>query len=271
MKPMQHEPFLRWAGGKRWLVIRHPDLFPDKYGKYIEPFLGSGAVFFHMQPAKALLCDVNADLINAYQAIKDDWETVQNLLNAHKKRHSKDYYYKIRENIPAAANERAARFIYLNRTCWNGLYRVNLNGKFNVPIGVGHRVVLDTDNFELTSKILKKAQLKVQDFSLTIKKAKEGDLLFVDPPYTVNHNLNGFLHYNEHIFKWSDQERLRDCLFEARDRGVHIILCNADHESIRNLYKGFGKKRTMDRVSTLASDAAKRRATTELVMCSNIS
>ena len=266
---MQHEPFLRWAGGKRWLVHSHPNLFPAEYNNYIEPFLGSGAVFFYLTPANALLCDANSELIDTYRAIKEDWAAVRRALIRHKDKHSKEHYYAVRSKIPKTLTKRAARFIYLNRSCWNGLYRVNQKGEFNVPLGIKHSILLKTDDFKSTAELLKNAELKTQDFAVTIEAANEGDLLFVDPPYTVKHNINGFIAYNEHIFKWADQVRLRDCLFDARDRGVQIILSNADHECIHDLYKGFGSDHTLQRISTLAGDAAKRKSTSELILCSN--
>lgn len=128
-------PFLKWAGGKRWFVEHTADLIPTFSGRYFEPFLGSGAIFFHLSPKGAVLSDSNTDLIKTYQAIRDDWEAVLFLLELHHRKHCKDYYYSIRSSEPSDKVEAAARFIYLNRTCWNGLYRVNLKGKFNVPIG----------------------------------------------------------------------------------------------------------------------------------------
>ena len=141
-------PFLKWAGGKRWLT-HHRDLgiFPDKYETYIEPFVGSGAIFFHLRPQKAILSDINKLLIDTYQAIKDDWRLVRKYLKQHHEKHSKRYYYKMREAKLLSRYQKAARFIYLNRTCWNGLYRVNTDGKFNVPIGTKSNVILDSDDF----------------------------------------------------------------------------------------------------------------------------
>ncbi len=128
-------PFLKWAGGKRWLTKTNLNLFPISYNRYIEPFLGSGAVFFNLHPKESVVSDINADLINTYLAIRTDWEKVCDKLKKHEKRHSQEYYYEMRGSNPYSISGRAAKFIYLNRTCWNGLYRVNLKGIFNVPIG----------------------------------------------------------------------------------------------------------------------------------------
>ena len=135
-------PFLKWPGGKRWLVERYPDLLPTKYGTYIEPFLGSGAVYFHLEPRKAILSDANEELIAAYEAIRSDPDVVRRHLRKHNREHNRDYYYAQRDNAPRTATTRAAQFVYLNRTCFNGIYRVNLNGVFNVPIGTKTGVVL---------------------------------------------------------------------------------------------------------------------------------
>src|SRR5262249_44908144 len=146
----------------------------------------------------------------------------------------------------------------LNRTCWNGLYRVNLNGDFNVPIGTKNSVLLDTDNFGKISQLLATTELRCQDYEATIDATAEGDLIFADPPYTVKHNHNGFLKYNESIFSWDDQKRLHSALVRAKIRGAHILLLNADHRSVRDLYRGFGEHRILSRKSVLAADPAYR-------------
>jgi DNA adenine methylase Dam len=141
------EPFLKWAGGKRWLVKRHLDSIPVSYNRYIEPFLGSAAMFFFLEPREAILADLNPELIAAYSAIKYNWKGVALLLASYQRWHCKAFYYDIRNSQPPSESARVARFIYLNRTCWNGLYRVNLRGEFNVPKGTKENVVLKADNF----------------------------------------------------------------------------------------------------------------------------
>lgn len=259
-------PFLKWAGGKRWLVANHLDLFPKNYNRYIEPFLGSGAAFFRMAPRKAILADTNVELIETYKAIRDDWRKVEVALRRHHRSHSPAFYYQERGRRRRSAAEKAAQFIYLNRTCWNGLYRVNLRGEFNVPIGTKTSVVLDTDDFESTSALLRRAKLIASDFEKTIALAEEGDFLFVDPPYTANHNLNGFLKYNEKIFSWADQLRLKACLVDAAARGANILLTNANHRTVRKLYADFGTPITISRASVLAGDPTYRGRASELVV-----
>lgn len=258
-------PFLKWAGGKRWLVNNYPEVFPDNYGRYIEPFLGSGAVYFHLQPKKALLSDLNGDLINAYRVVRDEWAALKAALSVLQERHSDDYFYVVRSWNPSNNIERAARFIYLNRTCWNGLYRVNRKGEFNVPRGTKNNVLLTSDDFELTSKKLKKCSLKVADFEASIDAALKGDFVFVDPPYTVKHNYNGFVKYNDNIFSWEDQVRLCEALIRADTRGVSIVMTNANHASVRGLYKGFRLK-PLHRQSVLSGLREGRGATEELLV-----
>ncbi|GBO83572.1 DNA adenine methylase [Marinobacter salsuginis] len=258
-------PFIKWAGGKRWLYQKHQTLFPDFTGRYFEPFLGGAAIFFALQPNESVLSDSNQWLIETYQAIRDDWKTVVKKLQEHQDYHCKDYYYDIRSIRFENIMDRAAQFLYLNRTCWNGLFRVNLSGRFNVPIGTKTRVILD-DDFQSISRILKRAKLSVSDFEDTISQANEGDLIFADPPYSVKHNYNGFVKYNEKIFSWSDQERLHRSLKEAKSRGAHVILTNANHESIRELYSDDFQVFEAYRHSTLSGSSDHRCATSELVI-----
>ena len=251
-------PFLKWAGGKRWLSSRIVELASPIAGKYIEPFLGSGAVFFALRPAQSLLSDINFELINAYKAIRIDPERVFTLLREHQRLHSKDYYYRMRAYKPRCEFRMAARFIYLNRTCWNGLYRVNLSGKFNVPIGTKSSVLMSTDDWSTLSSLLKSTTLVCGDFENSIEAAEDGDLVFADPPYTVKHNLNGFIKYNDALFSWSDQVRLRDALLRAKYRGVRVIVTNAHHMSVRELYQEHFFLESVTRASVLAGSSAHR-------------
>lgn len=194
------KPILKWAGGKRWLIRAKPQLFSLSYARYVEPFVGSGAIYFHLSPQAAMLGDKNVELINLYQAIKDDWRKVHQLLRVHADLHNDAYYYEIRSQKPLCAAGRAARFLYLNRTCFNGLYRENRKGEFNVPRGTKDTVLFPDDNFESLASLLSGAELYSGDFERLLRRVKVGDLVFVDPPYTVKHNANGFVRYNEKIF-----------------------------------------------------------------------
>jgi DNA adenine methylase len=260
------QPFLKWAGGKRWLFKNGDFCLPEINQNYIEPFLGGGAVFFHLQPQNALLSDANGRLIELYQVIRDDHLSFKDLLADHAQGHSKEYYYETRQTKFETKLERAAQFMYLNRTCWNGLYRENKKGQFNVPIGTKDAVLLPNDDFKGWSKALRGKQLKCQDFEKSIDAAKDGDVIFVDPPYTVRHNMNGFVKYNQNIFAWEDQVRLRSALERAGERGAKFIMTNADHESIRDLYKNFGQHQQLSRHSVIAGKSAHRAKSTELMV-----
>ena len=259
-------PFLKWAGGKRWLANKIVELAHPLDGQYIEPFLGSGAVYFSLRPTKAILSDANVELINTYQAIKEEPARIACLLREHQRYHSKEYYYKMRNYKPRCMFRKAARFIYLNRTCWNGLYRVNLSGKFNVPIGTKSTVIMETDDWAAVAGMLEPAKLFCGDFEKSIEMAREGDLVFADPPYTVKHNLNGFIKYNDALFSWSDQIRLRDALLRAKGRGARVIVTNAHHASIKDLYRKDFRLEPIERASVLAGSSAHRGRYEELLI-----
>ena len=261
-------PFLKWAGGKRWLTKYSNEIFPDKntYQRYFEPFLGSGAVFFHLMPRKAFLSDVNDELIRTYNIVKNYPKEIEKQLKIHQEKHSFEHYYKVRDNIPKSEVGKAARFIYLNRACWNGLYRVNNKGMFNVPKGTKDKIILDTDCFDMVASLLKSAIIESGGFEKILSKAKKDDFVFVDPPYTVTHNKNGFIKYNERLFSWDDQVRLCGCVKEAVDRGAKVLVTNAAHEEIRKLYKDVGEIRTLSRSSILAASSDRRGKYEEFVI-----
>jgi DNA adenine methylase len=260
------DPFLKWPGGKRWLVNQYDHLFPSKYNRYLEPFLGGGAVFFYLTPAKAILSDSNRELVNAYQCIKKYPDKIERRLASLQKAHSESAYYRIRGMQPKDALERAIRFLYLNRTCFNGIYRVNLKGNFNVPIGTKDLVEYPGDYLRNIANSLRGASIKTSDFEETIDKAKVGDFVFIDPPYTVMHNNNNFVKYNAKLFSWADQVRLASAIKRAARRGAAIMISNADHRSVRQLYADFGTHNSVERASILAADSLHRRKTTELLI-----
>jgi DNA adenine methylase len=260
------EPFLKWPGGKRWLTSRHLGMFPKTYGKYIEPFLGGAAVFFALSPEDAHLSDANPELINAYNRIKKDRLKVERGLARYQKKHSSEFYYKVRDRRLTDPVARAARFLYLNRTCFNGIYRVNKEGKFNVPIGTKDTVSFEEGYLEKVERALKHARVKTRDFAIAIGYANEGDFVFIDPPYTVMHNNNGFVKYNAQLFSWKDQARLATAIKAAANRGALIMMSNADHASVKTLYSDFGTHHILTRPSVLASDPGRRGNATELLV-----
>lgn len=263
---MKTKPFLRWVGGKRWLTSNYPELFPTSYNKYIEPFLGSGSVFFHMQPHNGLLGDLNKELVNTYNVIKDKPEQVLIYLQEHDKHHSKEYYYNIRNKRYRSLVKKAAQFIYLNRTCFNGVYRVNKKGEFNVPFGSKINVLRETDDFNKVSELLTNVNIEVNDFQSLIDQANNNDFIFADPPYTVTHNNNGFIHYNEKLFHWDDQVRLAESLIAAKDRGAKILSTNAYHQDILKLYENDFNLIKVSRFSGVSGKTKHRNTYDELVI-----
>ncbi len=257
-------PPLKWAGGKRWFVTKHQEMLPATFNNYVEPFLGSGALFFSVRPERSIISDVNEELMNLYEVIRDLPSNLEAKMADHQKKHGVDYYYEVRRSRPRTALNKAARTLYLNRTCWNGLYRVNLQGEFNVPKGTKETVTLATDDFENLATVLKRATMKCQDFELTLESAMKGDFAFVDPPYTVAHNNNGFVKYNQNLFRWEDQIRLRDAVKRAALRGVKVLVTNAAHESVIALYDEFDQV-IVDRAGVIAGDASMRGRYQELV------
>ena len=216
----------------------------------------------------SVLSDINKDLINTYKAIRDDWQAVWVKLQKHRIRHSPLYYYHVRGEEPRNSVDRAARFVYLNRTCWNGLYRVNKAGAFNVPIGTRTSVVLPTDDFAALAKVLNKSRIKTADFETVIDEAQKGDLIYADPPYTVLHDNNGFIKYNDQLFSWQDQKRLQGALLRATGRGVQVVSTNAAHSSIEELYSSNFHIYRLSRRSLMAADNTYRKVTKELLITS---
>lgn len=258
-------PPLKWAGGKRWFAHRYRELLPEKFETYIEPFAGSAALFFSVRPDRAVLADLNGELINLYECIRDQPGKLMVRLKQHHVRHSPEYYYRMRSSRPTSKVGMAARMLYLNRTCWNGLYRVNKMGQFNVPIGTKTAVVLESDDFSGLSQALSGTRLIHSDFANVMDMAKEGDFVFVDPPYTVAHNTNGFVKYNEHLFSWADQLRLRKKVEELAGRGVKVLVTNAAHSSIYKLYEGYDQL-IVDRAGVIGGAQASRGRFSEVVI-----
>jgi len=258
------EPFLRWAGGKRWLARMMGGLLPSSFKTYFEPFLGSGAIFFSLQPGGARLSDSNQNLIKAYELVRDSPGALITRLEGFS--YTPKEYYRVRSSTPGAIVDQSARFLYLNRTCWNGLYRVDRTGEFNVPYGRrGAFHERDASRIRAASEVLRTSTLRCEDFEVALSRVRPGDFAFVDPPYTVTHGENGFLLYNERIFSWADQERLASALEAVDRRGGFFLLTNANHRSVRALYKSFANY-SLRRNSILAANPKNRRVVTELLV-----
>src|SRR5713101_1362901 len=232
------DPILKWPGGKRHLLKTLLPLTSKATGCYFEPFLGGGALYFAVAPQRAILGDINADLINFYEQVVTHRRLLIKQISTFK--NNATTYYKVRASSPVRAVDRAARFFFLNKTCFNGLYRTNLLGQFNVPFGNNRRATAaNVDCFRDAATLLRNATLKVADFENTCGLASKGDVVFLDPPYTVAHENNGFVRYNAALFTWNDQARLRDVVECLSRRGIRFVLTNANHPSIERLYRGF--------------------------------
>lgn len=262
-------PFIKWPGGKRWIIPYLRDLVDFSHvNRYFEPFLGGGSVFFSFSFKDALLSDTNAELINAYQTVRDYHEDV--ISRIRKIPITKESYYYVRAHVPEDKIDQAARFLFLNRLAFGGMYRVNKLGEFNVPYGGRTPNVLwERGLIENAAKKLLNTRIICQDFEQTVNRAKENDLVYCDPPYTVAHNLNGFQRYNEKIFTWEDQIRLKNVCEGAANKGVKIIISNAANISIRGLYDS-AMPIEVFRYSGLSAIPSKRRLVKEYLFLYNI-
>ena len=242
-KEVVARPFIKWAGGKHRLLPSYEalGLLPRFEGTYIEAFLGGGAAFFYLKPKKALLVDRNEDLVTTYNAVKSQVYKLIDELRAHAKAHElygKDHYYTVRNERPTKAIERAARFIYLNRTCYNGLYRVNSSGEFNVPMGeYKNPRIVDAPGLIAASRALRHATITHGDYNEIETVAQKGDFAFFDPPYDPLDGKPSFTSYTKDDFASADQERLRDLFERLAAKGVKALVSNSDTSRIRSLYK----------------------------------
>jgi DNA adenine methylase len=254
-------PFLRWAGGKKWLVKQLTNYLPKGINNYYEPFMGSASTFFSLPEnycKKAYLSDTNRDLVNTYCQIRDNIENVVSILKTF--RNDENSYYQIRamhDNKNQAF--KAARFIYLNKTGFNGIYRVNSQGLYNVPYGKRKNVdFVDEENLRLVNHKLAKALIATMDFEKRLKNVGPGDLVFIDPPYTVAHENNGFIEYNKKLFSLDDQIRLAATAQRINDVGAYYILTNAKHDKVKEIYRGLGSPLILERASTIGGVGAVR-------------
>ncbi len=234
-------PFVKWAGGKRTLIPDIAKHFPERVGTYWEPFVGGGAVFFTFanRMDRAILSDQNEELLIAYQAVKDSVDDLIEALRHHEHGHKDSRYYnRVRGQEPTDAIAIAARFIYLNKTCYNGLYRVNKSGKFNVPKGrYKNPDICNEQRLRDASKVLAKATIRVGDFEKVVRPGPD-DFIYCDPPYDAC-----FTGYQPGGFTPDDQERLRNAAKSWTESGAQVMLSNSDTPLIRRLYRGGGRTR----------------------------
>jgi DNA adenine methylase len=239
-------PFVKWVGGKGKLRHALEALMPPgvELMRHVEPFLGGGALFFARGPERALLCDVNRDLVRTYELVRDDLAGVIRGLEKLARGHGEERYYEVRERYNARREqspaERAAMFIYLNKTCFNGLYRVNRRGEFNVPMGrYTNPTILDREALGAASRALASAELRNAPFETLLESARPGDFVYMDPPYEPVSRTANFTAYAQDGFSQDDQRRLRDVYRELDRRGAKLMLSNSDVPFIRELYRGY--------------------------------
>jgi len=259
------KPFLRWAGGKIWLVKHINRLLPKNgFRNYHEPFLGGGSMFLAIKPLQnAFLSDLNKELINTYIRLRNDPECLIDILETF--RNTEDFYYEIRAKKFTNPYEEAARFIYLNQTSFNGIYRVNLKGEYNVPYGFRTKRFLEADKLRSDSQLLKKAKLFHGDFENVKHNLRRDDLVFLDPPYTVSHNDNGFIKYNQKLFSLDDQRRLSSLIDFIKRKGAYYILTNAAHKTIEEIFEKGDCKMRLHRANLVGGLNAERGQSTELI------
>jgi len=284
--PAVAKPFVKWAGGKRWLLKSIHEYIPQeltegKIKRYVEPFVGGGAVFFHIKEhyniKEFIINDKGSELIETYRAIQKDVETVIELLSEIEKNYQnegdyKRFYYEKRTKFnqirEEGGPELAALFIFLNKASYNGIFRLNQRGEYNVPVGY-HKDFAETDkeNLRKVSKTLQDVKILNKDFRELKAEITKDSFIYMDPPYTVAHENNGFIEYNKKIFSWEDQEALKEFAEKCVQKGARVMISNAKHENILDLYKEF-KRYPLSRASLIGGKGAERKHINEALFLS---
>ena len=268
---MSARPIVKWAGGKSKLVGELLARAPNAHLRYFEPFLGGGALFFRLAPRAAVLSDANPDLIGCYQAVRDHVEAVIRALAHHRDQHGERHYYEVRDQWnqgcePAGSPERAATFIYLNKTCYNGLWRVNRSGGFNVPMGrYVNPPILDPANLRAAAHALARVRLDAAPFERVLDEADAGDFVYFDPPYVPVSETADFTNYTAEGFGPAEQERLAQVVRTLADRGCAVMVSNSDTPRVRCLYAGLRVDRVMC-ARAINSKAGARGAAAEVIV-----
>jgi DNA adenine methylase len=273
---MTSRPFLKWAGGKQRLLKHYIPLLPERANAYYEPFVGSGALFFHLRAHqfadRYCLYDANEELINAYRVVRDRVEALVEALAEHERLHSADHYYQVRALDKAAGwasrppVERAARMIYLNKTCYNGLWRVNRRGHFNVPIGRYRRPnILDRSRLRAASEALQGVDISQGDFRKMADRVKAGDFVYFDPPYVPLTPTANFTDYYAGGFGQAEQEALANTFRRLNEKGCQVMLSNSDTDLVRELYQDY-EIVTVEARRAINSQAGKRGPVSEVVV-----
>ncbi len=240
------KPFVKWAGGKRQLIPILNENLPKSFGTYFEPFLGGGALLFHIlterKDQKCSISDLNSDLVLTYTIIRDRIDELISSLKNHERNYHKDsksYYYSVRESNPRSEIEKTSRLLFMNRTCFNGLYRVNSKGKFNVPLGkYTNPNIVNEENLRAVCSILQSSRvaIKCRDFESVLRDAKKGDLVYFDPPYQPVSDTANFTSYTNKSFTYEDLNRLAELCLELDSKGCNVLLSNSDSKDVAELF-----------------------------------
>ena len=271
--PAIARPFIKWAGGKARLIEQYKPFLPKDFDRYHEPFLGGGALFFHLAPQlqaqgkKAYLSDLNPELVNVYQCVQGQVEALIAQLVEHQVNHDKARYYQVRATLETEPVKRAARFIYLNKTCFNGLYRENSQGLFNVPMGrYKNPKICAPDLLRSASAALQVAEISQRPFTAVLDYAKSDlDFVYFDPPYQPLSDTSKFTAYSRYRFAEKEQADLRDAIAQLAAKKVRVLASNSDCPFIRELYEGF-QVETITAARSINSKASKRGKITEVLL-----
>ena len=271
------KPFVKWAGGKRQLIPILNESLPPSMGTYFEPFLGGGALLFHIlterSDQRCGISDLNADLVLAYTIIRDKTDELITSLKNHQKNYQKDsksYYYFIRDSNPKSAVEKTSRLLFLNRTCFNGLYRVNMKGKFNVPLGrYTNPNIVNEENIHSVSRVLqsRKVSIKCRDFDAILVDAKKDDFVYFDPPYQPVSSTANFTSYTNKSFTYGDLQRLAKLCLKLDSKGCKVMLSNSNSQEVADIFSG--KQWKLKKIAanrSINSDSKKRTGHFELLI-----
>ena len=277
IRALSPRPFLKWVGGKNQLIQQYLPHFPESYRRYYEPFVGGGAIFFRLQPEQSFLADINIELVNVYRCVREQVEDLITLLENHQALHGQEHFYAVRSQPTTSDDwflegnnlERAARLIYLNKTCFNGLYRENSKGQFNVPIGSYEKpTICDSELLRVASLALQSAQIERSSFDAILDHANSSeDFVYFDPPYYPISSTSKFTNYSRYSFGEADQIRLKEVFAELSDRGVKVMLSNSDCPFIRDLFNGFNIH-TINANRNINCNTEKRGKITEVLVTS---
>ena len=264
------KPFIKWAGGKRQIIKELTDSLPKNYNRYFEPFIGGGALFFAVRPKNAYISDINPELINLYNTVKNNTHSLIKDLLRYKNTETEFYRIRNLDRTPDYKNltniEKAGRFIYLNKTCYNGLYRTNSKGQFNAPYGFYKNPnIIDEQNLKICSELLKETEIGLSDFSNIENKIKTRDFVYFDPPYIPINKTSSFTKYYKDDFNTGSQIKLKELCDRLNKKNIYFMLSNSYNETALNLYKEYNIKK-INAIKAINCKADKRGTINELII-----